>query len=347
MFEEIIIFTFGLAVGSFLNAVIWRLEKRKSVIFNSDGVANESSYSDGVANESSRRRGLSPAIPINSSHSSDGVANESSRRHSDGVANESSRRRGTINVFTRSQCPCCRHKLAWYDLVPILSFLWLGGKCRHCKKRISYQYPAVEIATGALFIAIFNFKFLIFNQFLIPEFLNGHWSLVIGHFINIVFWLYITSALIVIFVYDLKHYIIPDKILFPAIAISIMYHVLSIMQAENYALYIIHNTLYYVGSAIGASAFFLLLVLISRGRAMGLGDVKLAFLMGLILGWPNILVALFSAFFFGALVGLVLIFGGRKTLKSKIPFGPFLIAGTFIALFWGNWLVDWYLRLLL
>jgi prepilin signal peptidase PulO-like enzyme (type II secretory pathway) len=316
MILYILYFILGLCAGSFLNAVIFRLENGESIILGNFGEAGKNKI----------------VIPAEA-----------------GIQSIDSRLRGNDRKkrIARSQCPYCRHKLAWYDLIPVLSFLWLGGKCRHCEERISYQYPAVEITTGALFIAIFNFKFLIFNQFLIPEFLNGHWSLVIGHFINIVFWLYITSALIVIFVYDLKHYIIPDKILFPAIAISIMYHVLSIMQAENYALYIIHNTLYYVGSAIGASAFFLLLVLISRGRAMGLGDVKLAFLMGLILGWPNILVALFSAFFFGALVGLVLIFGGRKTLKSKIPFGPFLIAGTFIALFWGNWLVDWYLRLLL
>ena len=297
----------------------------------------------GAANESSRRRGLSPAIPINSSHSSDGVANESSRR------------RGTINVFIRSQCPCCRHKLAWHDLIPVISFFWLRGKCRHCKKRISYQYPAVEIATGALFIAIFNFKFLIFNQFLIPEFLNGHWSLVIGHFINIVFWLYITSALIVIFVYDLKHYIIPDKILFPAIVITTLYRIwefinLNIensLKINNLEFQISDPFVLYFLAAAGASLFFFSLVFVSRGRWMGLGDVKLAFLMGLLLGWPNILIAVLSAFFFGALVGLALVFGGRKTLKSQIPFGPFLITGTFIALFWGEKIANWYLGLFL
>jgi prepilin signal peptidase PulO-like enzyme (type II secretory pathway) len=167
--------------------------------------------------------------------------------------------------------------------------------------------------------------------------------------------------MIVIFVYDLKHYIIPDKILFPAIGVSIMYHVLSIMLAENYALYIIHNTLYYAGSALAASSFFLALVVLSRGRWMGLGDVKLAFLMGLILGWPNILVALFLAFMSGAVVGVGLIllsyeklsFHKRNlvskeisehySLKSQIPFGPFLILGTFAALFWGQKIIEWYL----
>ena len=304
MILYILYFILGLCAGSFLNAVIWRLEKGKSVILDSGGVANESS----------RRRGLSPAIPI--------------------------------NVFTRSQCPQCRHKLAWHDLVPVFSFIFLRGKCRYCKHPISWQYPLVEISTALIFSLIFNYQLLIINNVSSLKFSPAGGPPAGWQVLSLIFWLYIASALIVIFVYDLKHYIIPDKILFPAIAISIMYHVLSIMQAENYALYIIHNTLYYVGSAIGASAFFLLLVLISRGRAMGLGDVKFVFLMGLFLGWPNILVALFSAFFFGALVGLVLIFGGRKTLKSQVPFGPFLIAGTFIALFFGERIVSWYLHLL-
>jgi prepilin signal peptidase PulO-like enzyme (type II secretory pathway) len=139
-----------------------------------------------------------------------------------------------------------------------------------------------------------------------------------------------------------------------------MYYVLSIMQAGSHTLYFILNTLYnYFGSAIIASGLFFLLVLISKGRWMGVGDVKLAFLMGLVLGWPNILVALFLAFALGAIVGLSLIltsrvlgkqFSGylraRYSLKSQIPFGPFLIFGTFTALFWGSRIINWYLGLL-
>ncbi len=91
--------------------------------------------------------------------------------------------------------------------------------------------------------------------------------------------------------------------------------------------------------------FFLLIVLVSRGRWMGVGDIKLAFLMGLVLGWPNILVALLLAFYIGAIAGLVLIVYGRKKLKSEIPFGPFLVTGTFLALFFGNKLISWYFGL--
>lgn len=100
-------------------------------------------------------------------------------------------------------------------------------------------------------------------------------------------------------------------------------------------------------AALGAAAFFLLIVLVSRGKWMGVGDIKLAFLMGLFLSFPNILVALFLAFFLGAIIGLGLIFSGRKTLKSEIPFGPFLITGTFIGLFCGGQIINWYLSFLI
>ncbi|PJA01117.1 prepilin peptidase, partial [bacterium (Candidatus Gribaldobacteria) CG_4_10_14_0_2_um_filter_33_15] len=98
-------------------------------------------------------------------------------------------------------------------------------------------------------------------------------------------------------------------------------------------------------SGFGAAAFFFLLWFISRGRWMGFGDVKLGFLMGFFLSFPNILVALFFAFIIGAIIGIGLIIAGKKTLKSQVPFGPFLILGTFIALFWGDKIINWYLRL--
>src|SRR4030042_5024152 len=268
MIISILIFLLGLSTGSFLNAVIWRLEKGESVIF----------------------AGVRP--PLN-------------QRGSDPRA------------LARSYCPYCKTTLRWHDLIPVLSFLFLRGKCRYCGKQISIQYPLVEVSTALLFVAIVNFQFPIFN-------FQSIFNLSISNWITLCYMLYVVCSLIIIFVYDFKHYIIPDKILFPAIGVSIMYHLLSIILAENYALYIINNTLYYAGSALAASSFFLALVVLSRGRWMGLGDVKLAFLMGLILGWPNILVALFLAFFIGAIIGLGLIGLKRKTLKSEIPFGPFL-----------------------
>ena len=204
----------------------------------------------------------------------------------------------------RSFCPYCKHGLAWHDLIPVFSFLILKGKCRYCHKKISWQYPLVELATALLFVSIVN----------------------IFHFPFFIYHLIITCFLIVIFVYDLKHYIIPDKIIYSAIILLFLYNLFNTK-------YLILNTGF---SAFGASGFFLLIYLISRGQWLGFGDVKLALLMGLYLGFPNILVALFISFFIGAVVGLILIARGKKTLKSEVPFGPFLITGTFIALFCGE-----------
>ena len=217
----------------------------------------------------------------------------------------------------RSYCPHCKHTLNWQDLIPLLSFLFLKGRCRYCQKPISLQYPLVELVTGLLFVSffIFHFSFFIFL---------------------------IACFLIIIFVYDLRHYIIPDKIIYPAILVSGIWYLVSSIFLGLYTKYEILNTIY---SAFGAAAFFLLIVLISRGKWMGVGDIKLAFLMGLVLSPPKILVALFLAFFIGAIIGMGLIISGKKTLKSEVPFGPFLVTGTFIALFFGEKIIQWYLNL--
>ena len=259
----IFVFLLGLVVGSFLNAVIYRLEANDSVL------------------------------------------------------------RG------RSYCPRCRHVLSWQDLVPVLSFVMLRGKCRYCKGRISPQYPLVEICTALIFLAIFNFEFLIFNKF--SNFLIS----------ETLYLFVIASLLIVLFVYDLKHYILPDKILFPAIGIVLGYRVFEIWGL-GFAW-----DLSFVVSGFAAALFFFAIFALSKGRAMGFGDVKLALFMGLFLGWPNILVALFVAFMLGGAVGGVLILLRKKHMKSEIPFGPFLLAGTFAALFWGQGVVNFYMNFIL
>jgi len=245
MFYYALIFLFGLIMGSFLNAVIYRLDSGESI------------------------------------------------------------------VKSRSHCPKCGHVLAWYELVPIFSFVIQGGKCRECKSNISWQYPLVELATAILFV------------------------LVLYHNLPLLYTLTISSLLMVIFVYDLKHYIIPDKIIYPAILVSGIF-------VWQHATYNIQYTIY---AAIGASVFFAAMFFASRGKWMGFGDVKLAFFMGLFLGWPNILVGLFAAFMLGGIIGMGLIVCGKKTMKSQVPFGPFLVTGTFIAMFLGNKIMEWYFSL--
>src|SRR3989344_3307701 len=139
-------------------------------------------------------------------------------------------------VKGRSYCPRCRHQLMWLDLIPVVSYLFLQGSCRYCHKKISWQYPLVEIITGLIFLLIFNFT-PILNQFLI------------FNFINLLFLFYVTSSLIVIFVYDLKFYLIPDKVLFPAIGVTFLYRIF-----ENLFIFdLISNATY--GSPSGSSKF--------------------------------------------------------------------------------------------
>ena len=227
----------------------------------------------------------------------------------------------TSFLLGKSYCPECKSNLQWYDLIPVISFLILAGKCRYCKKQISIQYILVELATAILF------TFIIFQNI---DLLLYSLSFVV--FLKICFLFLVSCFLIIIFAYDLKHYIIPDKVIFPLILITGVFNF--------YTNYKILNTVY---SGIGAAAFFLFIVLISKGKWMGMGDVKLAFFMGLFLGFPKIIVALFLAFFIGAVIGMILIISGKKTLKSEIPFGPFLIFGTFLALFFEHEIINFYL----
>ena len=236
------------------------------------------------------------------------------------------------SFFTgRSYCPKCKHILDWQDLVPVFSFLFLKGKCRYCKEKIALQYPLVEFFTGLLFIFVTRYSLLVTGY-------SSHNLLATGY------WLLVTCFLIIIFVYDLKHYIIPDRVIYPAIALTFFWRLLEV------TIYDLQFTIYETllnpfVSAVSVSVFFLAIVLLSRGKWMGLGDVKMAFFMGNLLGRPAILVALFSAFFIGAIIGIGLIILGKKTLKSEVPFGPFLVIGTFLAMFWGNQIISWYLNL--
>ncbi len=216
----------------------------------------------------------------------------------------------------RSYCPHCRKTIAWFDLIPVISFLILRGKCRHCKKPISVQYPFVELITGGVFLALYAFAF--------------------PNIPYLLFLLYIAASLLVIFVYDLKHYLIPDVVLVPAIVVAIAYR----------SIFDFHNLSSFLLAAVLACSFFFAIYTISKGVWMGFGDVKLAILLGFLTGFPGILVALFLAFLFGAIIGVISLALKKKGLKSEIPFAPFLIIGSFVALFWSNALIGWYVVLL-
>ncbi|MCK5459898.1 prepilin peptidase [Candidatus Parcubacteria bacterium] len=226
----------------------------------------------------------------------------------------------------RSCCPKCKKKIIWYDNIPIVSFLILRGRCRNCKTKISFQYPLVELSTGILFVIIFFHNYqLLFNL------LTTDYRLLITIFRDLFF----VSVLIIIFVYDLKYYLILDKITFPAIIIASIFNLLLGFSLANILI-----------SAIIGGSFFLIQFLISKGRWIGGGDIRLGILMGVMLGWKMALLAIMIAYIIGAIISVILLTFKKKGLKSQIPLGTFLSAATIIVMLYGNEILEWYLETL-
>ncbi len=220
-------------------------------------------------------------------------------------------------VRGRSYCDYCKKKLSWFDNIPLLSFILLRGRCRFCQKNIPLQYPLVEFLTGVEFVWVY---FLIQSQVNFFSRFEGFFS-----FLSLLIWLGLGACFLAIFIADLRYQIIPDTAVLGAVFLSFL------RILANYRYTAMLNWSWFT-AAVLAALFFLGLVLITKGKGMGIGDVKLAFLMGLILGFPQILYALSFAFLTGALFGGILIIFGKKKLKSQIPFGPFLVLGTIFGL---------------
>jgi len=234
----------------------------------------------------------------------------------------------------RSRCLKCRHKLAWFDLIPLSSFFVLRGKCRYCQKPISWQYPAVELATGILFLAAAaNFY---------PALFSG--KLFLFPFLELAaYWIFL-AAMVMVFAADWRWYLIPDGALIAGLFGALVLRASRI--AEYYFLFQKFDWQIAIGpliAALFAGGLFLAIFLASRGKWMGFGDVKLAFLLGFVLGFWPVLLALFLANFFGAIMGLMMILAKKKKMSSQIPFGPFLVFGALAALFFAPDFLNWYL----
>jgi prepilin signal peptidase PulO-like enzyme (type II secretory pathway) len=241
-----------------------------------------------------------------------------------------SRNEGFIKGHSR--CEFCKKELKALDLIPVLSFISTRGKCRYCKRKLPIFYPIIELVTGILFALTYFF--------LIPN----HQSLIINSeslIVNLIYYLIVVSGFIVIFFMDLKYGIILNKILLPMTVTILLY------------LLIINPSSLIINLACGIAAFLFFLVItlgfkLIRGKdGMGGGDIKLAFVLGLFLGFPNIILALYIAFLTAAVVGIILILWKKKNLKNtSLPFGPFLILGTLTCLFLGNQILPILLPLL-
>ncbi|PLX27379.1 hypothetical protein C0583_03635 [Candidatus Parcubacteria bacterium] len=235
-------------------------------------------------------------------------------------------------MMDRSRCPKCKHKISWYDNIPVLSYLFLLGKCRHCKEGISWQYPVVEFVTGVLFLLAFMVEFPI--DF---EILN-----LTSFFIIIKSW-FVISVMIIVFIYDLRWYLILDRVMIPSFIIVFLLNLASGYLSGN-LVEILWKSL--ICGIIGGS-FFLIQFLISKGKWIGGGDIRLGFLMGLVLLWPGVIIALMLAYISGAIISVFLIMIGKKKWGSQVPFGIFLSTATIVTMFWGQVLADWYLNLIL
>jgi len=234
-------------------------------------------------------------------------------------------------VSGRSKCPHCKKQIEWYDNIPVISFLILRQKCRHCKKPISWTYPAIELITAGLFLWWYVIGFTFFRLTSQPFTV-----------LQPAFWLVVGICLIIVFFADLLYGIIPDSVVAALTVLGMVYRVLlfrfHVMQPVDFWLTI--------AASAGASLLFFLLWYGTKGRGMGIGDIKFVFPLGLVLGWPGIALGLFLSFLYGAVISLALIAVGKKRLSQTVPFGPFLILGAVTTLLVGDQLLHWYLSLL-
>jgi leader peptidase (prepilin peptidase)/N-methyltransferase len=242
----IIVFLFGLAIGSFLNVVIYRLDDLLSI------------------------------------------------------------------VSERSHCMKCKKTIPWYDLLPLLSFVLLKGKCRNCSNKISLQYPLVELTIGILAVLFY---------------------LYFGVTVVALFYFIVFVLLAVVFIVDIKTQMIPEEFVWGTL-------ILSLLGSWYFGGFGVLNMIY--GGIIGGIIPGLL-VLISKEKWMGSGDIKIGLLLGLLVGFYGSILMIFSSFILGSLVGVALMVLKRKKLKDTLPFAPFLIASGLLTLLWGDYIINWYL----
>lgn len=213
-----------------------------------------------------------------------------------------------------SRCPACGYELRWYDNIPVVSYVLLGGRCRTCRARISLRYPIVELLTMGLFVL----HYLVFD-----------WTPLLA--VRLLF----ACAMVVLFAIDLEHQILPDVITLPGIVIGLL-SALALPPGILSAL---------AGAVAGGGVLFLIAELWSRLRnveAMGFGDVKMLAMVGAFLGLQQVGLTFVLSSFLGGIAGAVLIASGRGSMASQVPFGTFIAVAALIASLWGGRIVAWY-----
>lgn len=229
-------------------------------------------------------------------------------------------------VNDRSECPHCEHKLGPLDLIPVLSWVMLRGKCRYCHKKIE-DSPLVELTLPALFVASYCF-----------------WTLDLtgSSLVAFIFWLAFLVGFVALATYDLRWYLLPNKMVFPLVALAVVQVITLAVLDGNW-----HIILGAAGGASVISGIFYLIFQLSNGTWIGGGDVKLGIVLGLLSGGViESFLLLFAASVLGMLVSLPLILQGKASRKTQLPFGPLLIAGLIIVKLFGVAILGWYTGLI-
>jgi leader peptidase (prepilin peptidase)/N-methyltransferase len=220
-------------------------------------------------------------------------------------------------VFPSSRCPACAHSIAWYDNIPLVSWLALGGKCRHCNARIAFRYPLLELIMGVT------------------------WAGLAWHFgpsVQLLMAIVLCTLLWVLTFIDLETGLLPDVLTLPGIGLGI-----------GFGIWFGHFTESLLGALLGYGVFWLvarLFLLVTGREGMGYGDFKLLAILGAFFGWQALPFVIFVSACSGAVVGSAYLILSRKQMRAEIPFGPYLAVAGMIWLVWGQQIWDWYLGLM-
>lgn len=227
----------------------------------------------------------------------------------------------------RSMCAHCKHQLAWYDLLPLLSWVSLRGKCRYCQKPIGWHAPALELTTAALFaISYLSWPYVLGSDFGLAWVVFGLWLLCVVLFV-------------LLSVYDLRWMLLPDRVVLVLVLTAFAYAAFQ----QSVAGVSLDGFISIVSSVAVSSGLFWVLYQVSGGKWIGGGDVKLGVALGLLIGAPlPAMLMLFLASLMGTLVALPLLIKAKSKQQLKIPFGPFLMSATFVVVIYGERLIDWY-----
>ncbi len=263
--------------------------------------------------------------------------------------------KGETIVSGRSVCDFCRKPLSPKNLLPFLSYLLQGGKSSCCKNKLSWYYPISEFLTGVAFMFAAHYSRIFVNTSVM-------------NVVALIYFLIVLSFFVVLFLTDAKFHLLPDKIVYPAIFLSVFFVLLlafldlkiyrDALISTSFGPYLIeagiwHNQVITVmkqlaimlASSFLIALFFIMLILVTKGRGMGGGDIKLGFLIGVFNGFPGNVLAVFLGFLLGSIYSLVLIALNRKNMKDTIAFGPFLILGSLVSFVWSQQILVWYFGL--